>query len=154
MSAQGERPLIEVLNGVNLDQLGHRDPAMYGTLTLAELDGLAQQEGHALGLEVRCFQTNHEGAYVERLHAARGRAAGLVLNPGAWTHYSWAIRDALEIAALPAVEVHLSDPTAREEWRRLSVLDGLCFESVRGRGGDGYRDALALLRERLEGEAR
>ncbi len=152
MSAPGARPLIEVLNGVNLDQLGHRDPAVYGTLTLAELDGLAEQEGHALGLEVRCFQTNHEGAYVERLHAARGAASGLVLNPGAWTHYSWAIRDALEIAALPAVEVHLSDPTAREEWRHRSVLDGLCFGAVRGRGPDGYRDALALLRERLEEE--
>jgi len=154
VSAVGSRPLIEVLNGVNLDQLGHRDPALYGTLTLAELDGLAEQEGHALGLEVRCFQTNHEGAYVERLHAARGTAAGLVLNPGAWTHYSWAIRDAVEIAALPAVEVHLSDPTAREPWRHSSVLDGLCFQSVRGRGPDGYRDALALLRERLEGEGR
>ncbi len=153
MSAEGRpaRAVVEVLNGVNLDQLGNRDPALYGTLTLAELEAMAEQEGHALGLEVRCFQTNHEGAYVERLHAARGSAAGLVLNPGAWTHYSWAIRDALEVAALPAVEVHLSDPTAREQWRRLSVLDGLCFGAVRGRGPDGYRDALALLRERLDG---
>jgi 3-dehydroquinate dehydratase II len=146
----GGRALIEVLNGVNLDQLGNRDPALYGTLTLAELEGMIEQEGHALGLEVRCFQSNHEGAYVERLHAARGSADGLVLNPGAWTHYSWAIRDALEVAALPAVEVHLSDPTAREDWRRLSVLEGLCFASVRGRGPDGYREALALLRERLD----
>ena len=92
------RAAIEVMNGVNLDQLGNRDPALYGTLTLAELEAMVEQEGHALGLEVRCFQTNHEGAFVERLHAARGAAAGLVLNPGAWTHYSWAIRDALEIA--------------------------------------------------------
>ncbi len=149
--AGGERAVIEVLNGVNLDQLGNRDPALYGTLTLAELDAMVEQEGHALGLEVRCFQTNHEGAYVERLHAARTSAAGLVLNPGAWTHYSWAIRDALEVAALPAVEVHLSDPRSREEWRGLSVIESLCFTAVRGRGPDGYREALALLRERLDG---
>jgi 3-dehydroquinate dehydratase-2 len=142
-----------VLNGVNLDQLGKRDPALYGTLTLAELDAMVEQEGHALGLDVDCFQTNHEGAYVERLHAARGAASGLVLNPGAWTHYSWAIRDALEVAALPAVEVHLSDPTARESWRHVSVLDGLCFKTVRGKGPDGYREALALLRERLDAAA-
>ena len=147
------RHLIEVLNGVNLDQLGSRDPALYGTLTLGELDEMVVQEGHALGLEVRCFQTNHEGAYVERLHAARGNASGLILNPGAWTHYSWAIRDAVEIAAAPAVEVHLSDPTRREPWRHVSVLDGLCFAAVRGQGPDGYREALALLRERLDGEA-
>ena len=149
----GRRPVVEVLNGVNLDQLGNRDAALYGTMTLAELDGMAQQEGHALGLEVRCFQTNHEGAFVERLHAARGVAAGLVLNPGAWTHYSWAIRDALEIAAVPAIEVHLSDPTQREQWRHISVLDGLCFAAVRGQGPDGYRQALALLREQLDGGA-
>ena len=154
MSAErGGRAVIELLSGVNLDQLGNRDPALYETLTLAELDGMVEHEGNALGLEVRCFQTNHEGSYVERLHAARGAAAGLVLNPGAWTHYSWAIRDALEVAALPAVEVHLSDPTTREQWRRHSVLDGLCFQAVRGRGPDGYRDALALLRERLDGAA-
>jgi 3-dehydroquinate dehydratase II len=147
----GARAVIEVLNGVNLDQLGNRDPALYGTLTLAELDAMVEQEGQALGLEVRCFQTNHEGAYVERLHAARTSAAGLVLNPGAWTHYSWAIRDALEVAAVPAVEVHLSDPRSREEWRWLSVIEDLCFASVRGRGGDGYREALAMLSERLDG---
>jgi 3-dehydroquinate dehydratase II len=148
------RHMIEILNGVNLDQLGNRDPAIYGTLTLAQLDALAAEEGNALGLEVRCFQTNHEGAYVERLHAARGTADGLILNPGAWTHYSWAIRDAVEIAAAPAVEVHLSDPASREDWRHVSVLDGLCFAAVRGKGPDGYREALALLRERLDGESR
>ena len=145
------REVIEIMNGVNLDQLGNRDPALYGTLTLAELDAMVEREGHALGFEVHCFQTNHEGAYVERLHAARTSAAGLVLNPGAWTHYSWAIRDALEVAAVPAVEVHLSDPSSREEWRRLSVIEDLCFASVRGIGPDGYREALAMLRERLDG---
>ena len=99
------------MHGVNLDLLGRRDPALYGTLTLAELEGHGRaQEGSELGLEVSCFQTNHEGEFVEHLHRLRGSADGVVLNPGAWTHYAWAIRDALEIAALPAVEVHLSDP--------------------------------------------
>jgi len=142
---------IEVMNGVNLDQLGSRDPALYGTLTLPELEGMVTQEGRALGLEVSCFHTNHEGDFIERLHALRASADGLLLNPGAWTHYAWALRDALEIAALPAVEVHLSDPLAREPWRHTSVIGELCFASVRGRGPDGYRDALALLREQLDG---
>lgn len=144
---------IEVMNGVNLDRLGSRDPAVYGTMTLPELEGLAVEEGEALGLRVSCFQTNHEGEFVERLHALRGNADGLLLNPGAWTHYAWALRDALEIAALPAVEVHLSDPLSREEWRHRSVIGELCFASVRGHGPDGYRQGLSLLRERLDGAA-
>jgi len=146
-------PLVAVLHGVNLDQLGNRDPALYGTLTLAELEARVQREAQELGLRASCFQSNHEGAFVEHLHALRGSADGILLNPGAWTHYSWAIRDALEIAALPAVEVHLSDPLAREEWRRVSVVADLCFASVRGHGADGYREALELLRERIGREA-
>jgi 3-dehydroquinate dehydratase-2 len=141
------------MNGVNLDQLGNRDPQLYGSLTLPELDAMVEQEGRELGLEVRCFQSNHEGEFVERLHSLRAGADGLVLNPGAWTHYAWALRDALEIAALPAVEVHLSDPLAREPWRHQSVVGELCFASVRGRGPDGYREALALLRGRLKAGA-
>jgi 3-dehydroquinate dehydratase II len=142
---------VEVMNGVNLDQLGNRDPDLYGTMTLPELEGMVEEEGRALGLDVRCFHSNHEGDFIEHLHALRGNADGLLLNPGAWTHYAWALRDALEIAALPAVEVHLSDPLAREAWRHVSVVGELCFESIRGRGAEGYRDGLALLRERLEG---
>jgi 3-dehydroquinate dehydratase-2 len=142
--------MIEVMNGVNLDQLGNRDPELYGTLTLAELDAMVEQDGGSLGLEVGCFQTNHEGEFVEHLHGLRGRADGLILNPGAWTHYAWAIRDALEIAAVPAVEVHLSDPLAREPWRHVSVVEDLCVGSIRGRGPEGYREALALLRARLQ----
>jgi 3-dehydroquinate dehydratase-2 len=141
---------IEVMNGVNLDQLGNRDAALYGSLTLPELEAMAEREGRSLGLDVRCFQTNHEGAFVEHLHELRGTADGVLLNPGAWTHYAWALRDALEIAALPAVEVHLSDPLSREPWRHRSVIGELCFESVRGRGPEGYRDGLELLREHLE----
>ena len=148
------RPLrIEVMNGVNLDQLGNRDPELYGSLTLEELEGMVERGGRELGLEVRCFQSNHEGAFIERLHSLRGEADGLLLNPGAWTHYAWAVRDALEIASVPAVEVHLSDPLAREPWRHLSVVGELCFAAVRGRGPDGYLEGLELLRERLGGAA-
>ena len=149
MSTQRFR--IEVMHGVNLDQLGHRDPALYGALTLPELEARIAEEARSLELDASFFQSNHEGAFVERLHALRGNVDGLILNPGAWTHYSWAIRDALEIAAVPAVELHLSDPLAREPWRRLSVIGELCFTSVRGLGPDGYRRAMELLREHLEG---
>ncbi len=142
---------IEIMHGVNLDQLGNRDAALYGSLTLAELEGRVAQEAGDLGLEVSFFQTNHEGAFVERLHALRGNVDGVILNPGAWTHYSWAIRDALEIAAVPALELHLSDPLAREPWRHLSVIGELCFATVRGLGPDGYRRGMELLREYLEG---
>ncbi|MHB8241707.1 MAG: type II 3-dehydroquinate dehydratase [Solirubrobacteraceae bacterium] len=143
---------IAVLHGVNLDQLGRRDPDVYGTLTLAELEGEIAREAQRLDLSTSFFHTNHEGDFVEHLHAQRGQADGLLLNPGAWTHYAWAIRDALEIAGLPAVEVHLSDVQSREPWRRVSVLGELCFATVSGKGPDGYREALEQLRLRLDGE--
>lgn len=149
MSEGGNR--IEVMHGVNLDQLGRRDPLLYGTLTLAELERGIEQDARELGLQTRFFHTNHEGAFVERLHALAGEADAILLNPGSWTHYAWAIRDALEIAALPAVEIHLSDVQSREPWRRVSVIGDLCFATISGRGPDGYPEALALLRERLEG---
>ena len=116
---------VEVLHGVNLDMLGRRDSEHYGTLTLAELQTQIKRFGRVLDLELAFFQTNSEGEYVERLHRLPEVADAALLNPGAWTHYSWAIRDALEIAGLPAVEVHLSDVSAREDWRRHSVLEGL-----------------------------
>jgi 3-dehydroquinate dehydratase-2 len=140
---------IEVMHGVNLDMLGHRDPAIYGTLTLPELQVRIEEFAAALGLRVRFSQTNSEGELIERLHRAREEADGIVLNPGAWTHYAWAIHDALEIAALPTVEVHLSDVKARESWRRVSVIEDLCIATVSGRGPDGYRVALAQLRDAL-----
>jgi len=143
---------IAVMHGVNLDQLGRRDPAVYGTLTLAELERRIAEQARELGLQASFFQSNHEGAFVERLHELRDEADAIVLNPGAWTHYAWAIRDALEIAALPAVEVHLSDVHNREPWRRTSVIGDLCLATVSGRGPDGYGDALALLHERLSGD--
>lgn len=145
-----ERYRIEVMHGVNLDQLGRRDPALYGTLTLSQLERRIEAEARELGLDTRFFQTNHEGAFIERLHALDGEADAILLNPGSWTHYAWAIHDALEIAALPALEIHISDVQAREPWRRVSVIADLCFATISGRGPDGYGDALALLRERLD----
>jgi 3-dehydroquinate dehydratase-2 len=136
------------MHGVNLDMLGARPSEHYGTLTLDELERRIKRDAAELGLVVRFFRSNHEGEFVEHLHRLQGLADALLLNPGAWTHYSWAIRDALEIAALPAVEVHLSDLSAREEWRRRSVLEGLVLGSISGMGADGYREGL----ERLAGE--
>jgi 3-dehydroquinate dehydratase-2 len=136
---------IDVLNGVNLNLLGKRDPALYGEHSLQDLETTIYGWARELSMQVRCRQTNHEGEYVEFLHAALANADGLVLNPGAWTHYSWAIRDALEPFSGPVVEVHLSDVDAREEWRRHSVLDGLATQRVKGNGFDGYRQALEFL---------
>jgi len=146
----GERYRVEVMHGVNLDQLGRRDPLLYGTLTLPELERRIGDRARELGLATRFFQTNHEGAFVERLHALEGQADAVLLNPGAWTHYAWSIRDALEIAALPALEIHLSDVERREPWRRVSVIRDLCFATISGRGPDGYLEALERLREELE----
>jgi 3-dehydroquinate dehydratase II len=143
------RNRIEVMHGVNLDQLGRRDPELYGGVTLEELELRITSAASELGLAVRFFQTNHEGEFVEHLHRLEGMADAIVLNPGAWTHYSYAIRDALEITGLPAVEVHLSDVDAREPWRRNSVIGELVVARVAGRGPDGYRDALERLRTEL-----
>jgi 3-dehydroquinate dehydratase-2 len=146
------RNRVEVMHGVNLDQLGRRDPTHYGTLTLDELELRISDVARELGLEARFFQTNHEGRFVEHLHRLTGMADAIVLNPGAWTHYSYAIRDALELTGLPAVEVHLSDVDSREPWRRQSVISELCIARVAGKGPDGYRDALERLREEMSHE--
>jgi 3-dehydroquinate dehydratase-2 len=143
------RNRIEVMHGVNLDQLGRRPAEHYGPVTYEELEREIDRVAGELGLVVRFFQTNHEGAFVEHLHGIEGLADGILLNPGAWTHYSWAIRDALELTGLPAVEVHLSDVGNREEWRKLSVVRELCVASVSGRGVGGYRDALERLAAEL-----
>jgi 3-dehydroquinate dehydratase II len=148
------RNRVAIMHGVNLDMLGRRDPAHYPRLTLTELEVRVRAFAREIGLEVSFFQTNHEGAFCEQLHDAADYADALVLNPGAWTHYSWAIRDALEVCGLPAVEVHLSAIDEREEWRRVSVIRELCVESVRGKGIEGYREALGIVHERLVQAAR
>ena len=139
---------IFVLHGVNLDTLGRRDPEHYGVITLPELEGKIGEWAEELGLEVDCRQTNFEGQYVEWLHEALDGAGGVIVNPGAWTHYSYAIRDALELLEAPVVEVHLSDVDAREEWRRVSVVRDVAALTIMGKGPNGYREALEYLSER------
>lgn len=140
---------IAVMHGVNLDQLGYRDPEHYPRITLTELEVRIRRWAVEFGLEPSFVQTNSEGEFCEELHRARETQDALILNPGAWTHYSWAIRDALEIAQLPAVEVHLSAVDEREEWRRQSVIGELCFATVQGKGAEGYQEALELLKKKL-----
>ena len=144
------RNRIEVMHGVNLDQLGRRNPEHYGGLNFDRLEQKIEGFARELGLSTRFFQTNAEHEFVEHLHRLEDIADAILMNPGAWTHYSYAIRDALEIAALPTVEVHLSDVDAREEFRRVSVIRDLCFTTVSGMGPDGYREALSRLKEELQ----
>ena len=138
---------VAVLHGINLDALDRRPAQHYGGLTFTQLEQRIGGFAHELGLEVVFFQSNFEGAFVEELHRSVDYADGLLLNPGAWTHYAWALRDAVEIAGLPAIEVHLSDVDAREAWRHVSVLDDVRAGKVSGKGPDGYREALAMLKE-------
>ena len=145
------RNRVEVLHGVNLDMLGSRDPEHYGTFTLAELEVRIKRFASELGLEAKFFDTNHEGEFVEHLHRLPEIADGALINAGSWTHYSYAIRDALELTGVPAVEVHISDVANREEWRRHSVFEGLVVAAVSGKGIDGYREALELLKGELQG---
>jgi 3-dehydroquinate dehydratase-2 len=136
---------VAVLNGVNLDVLDRRDPELYGGVGLAELEGRIYQWSKELECTTRCRQTNSEGQFVEWCHDALDWADGVVLNPGAWSHYSYAIRDAVELFKVPVVEVHLSDIEKREEWRRVSVIGDLAAKRILGKGPDGYREALVFL---------
>ena len=136
---------VAVLNGVNLGMLGKREPEIYGTLTLSELESRIYAWARELRLTARCVQTDHEGEYVEAIHDAYGAAAGVIVNPGAWTHYSYAIRDALAILSIPVVEVHLSNVEEREDWRRHSVIADVVTDRIVGQGADGYRQALELI---------
>lgn len=130
---------ILVLHGVNLNMLGKRDPAQYGTSTLEEINRLLAESGRELGLEVETFQSDHEGALVEKIQRVRlEQIAGVVINPGAWTHYSYALRDALEMVPVPVVEVHMSNIHAREEFRRRSVLAPVVRGQISGFGVHSY----------------
>ena len=140
---------MAVLHGVNLNALDRRPAEIYGGLSFSQLERRIDRFAHELGLDARFFQSNHEGEYVEELHKAGDYADGLLLNPGAWTHYAWALRDAVEVSGLPAVEVHLSDVDHREPWRRTSVLEGVAVAKVSGKGVDGYREALEALKAAL-----
>jgi 3-dehydroquinate dehydratase II len=139
---------VVVLNGVNLDVLSRRDPVVYGGIGLSELETRIYEWAVELGCTVRARQTNHEGEFVDWCHEALDWADGVVVNPGAWAHYSWAIHDAIELFTVPVVEVHLSNIDEREEWRRFSVLADVVEARVIGKGLDGYREALAFLVDR------
>ena len=140
---------VAVLHGVNFDVLARRDGSIYGGISLSQLEAKISDWAHELGLEPIFFQTNAEGEFCEYLHRSAELADSVIVNAGAWTHYSRAIADALELTRLPAVEVHLSDVEARDDWRRLSVFDGLVLTKVSGKGPDGYREALELLGREL-----
>jgi 3-dehydroquinate dehydratase-2 len=141
---------VGVFNGVNLDVVGRRDPELYGGLTLGQLESKIYDWARELEINVDCKQTNSEGEYVELCHEALDWAEGVVLNPGAWTHYSYAIRDAIELFEIPVVEVHLSNIEEREEWRRISVIADVVTQRVIGKGPQGYREALAFLVEKAQ----
>ena len=140
---------IALLHGPNLNMLGRRPAAHYGTVTLPELEGRVREWGQELGMSVAPFQTNHEGAFLEHVHGLLGAVEGAIVNPGAWTHYQWSIRDALEVLGVPFVEVHLSNVEEREPHRRISVIRDIAAHAVWGKGPDGYREALEFLKERL-----
>ena len=147
------RNRVEVMHGVNFGILERRDPSLYGGLSLTELEVRIKRAARELGLEARFFQSNSEGEFVEHLHRLPEMADAVVVNAGAWTHYSWAIADALEAAAVPAVEVHLSDVESREDWRKVSVFDGLVLAKISGKGPDGYREALEAIARELGTES-
>lgn len=150
MSTGGSHNRVQVLHGVNLGMLGRRDAEHYGALGLGELEVRIRRWARELDLDATFFTTNHEGELVEHLHRLPEYADAALLNAGAWTHYSWALRDALEIADVPCVEVHLSDVSAREEWRRRSVFEGLVLDVVAGEGPEGYRRALEIVKAELK----
>ncbi len=139
---------VAVLNGVNLDVVGRRNPKLYGGLSLNQLESRIYEWGRELELQVDCRQTNSEAEYIGWCHDAEEWAGGVIVNPGAWTHYSYAIHDALELVSVPIVEVHLSNVDEREDWRRSSVIADLAAARVIGKGPDGYREALEFLAEK------
>ncbi len=136
---------VLVIHGPNLNLLGTREPGIYGSATLADVDALCAREAARLGLAVRCVQHNSEGAIVDELHAARGTYDAVVINPGAYTHYAYAIRDAIAAIGIPTIEVHLSNTMAREAFRNTSVVAGVCRGSIAGFGPDSYGLALRSL---------
>ena len=140
---------VAIMHGVNFDILERRDASIYGGLSLDELERRIGGFARELGLEATYFQTNSEGEFVEHLHRLPEKADAAIINAAAWTHYSWAIRDALDLTGVPAVEVHLSDVESREDWRRVSVFDGLVLAKVSGKGPDGYREALETIAAEL-----
>ncbi|MEZ5080046.1 MAG: type II 3-dehydroquinate dehydratase [Thermoleophilia bacterium] len=145
-------PRIALLHGPNLGMLGRRPSQHYGTFSLYDLERMVREWGSERGMRVGCFQSDHEGAFLEHVHGLAGIVDGAIVNPGAWTHYQWSIRDALETMGAPFVEVHISDVEERakaEPHRGVSVVRDIAMAAVWGKGPDGYREAVDLLAERL-----
>jgi 3-dehydroquinate dehydratase II len=145
---------VAVINGPNLNRLGRREPAVYGTTTLGQIEEMLVARGAELGWTVETYQSNHEGDLIDRVHAAADdHTDGIIINPGALTHYSYALLDALQSVDVPAVEVHISNIDEREEWRRTSVTSAACVGMIKGKGPQGYVEALELLASRTAREA-
>jgi 3-dehydroquinate dehydratase-2 len=147
----GERPVLLLLNGPNLNLLGQREPAVYGRATLEDHVTAAREAAEAAGFELEDLQSNHEGELVDAIHAARRRCAAIVINPGAFTHYAWSLHDALAAFEGPVVELHLSNPAAREPWRHTSVIAPVAAGSIVGFGALGYRLAVEAVGRLLQG---
>jgi len=141
---------IEVINGPNLNMLGIREPEIYGSLTLDEINQRLIRKGEELGIALDFFQSNHEGAIIDKIQECYGSIDGIVINPGAYTHYSIAIRDAIAAVGIPAVEVHLSDINSREDFRKISVIKSVCIKQIWGKGIDSYTEALEYLAKKKE----
>ncbi len=151
MTSPSARPRVLLINGPNLNLLGQREPEVYGTATLADHVDAARRAAGDRGLDLEDLQSNHEGEVVDAIHRARGRCAAIVVNPGAFTHYAWAIHDALAAFDGPVVEVHLSNPQRREPWRHTSVVSPVATATIAGLGGLGYELALAAVAHLLGG---
>lgn len=136
---------IQVINGPNLNMLGIREPSIYGNLTLDEINKILAQKGREFNLSLDFFQSNHEGDIIDKIHDCYGRKDGIVINPGAFTHYSIAIRDAISSVGITTIEVHLSDISSREDFRKTSVIENVCVKQIWGKGVDSYIEALEFL---------
>lgn len=136
---------ILVLNGPNLNMLGIREPEHYGTQTLADLIAMLEDEAKRLGITIECYQSNHEGDLVDKIQAAYGKADGILINPAAYTHTSVALLDAVKAVQIPTVEVHISDPDTRDEFRKISYIRQACIATIKGKGFAGYIEGLRLL---------
>ncbi|HEY4331861.1 MAG TPA: type II 3-dehydroquinate dehydratase [Ilumatobacteraceae bacterium] len=144
-----DRPIIALLHGPNLNLLGQREPHIYGSATLSDYELAVSTAAAAVGLDVEPFQTNHEGQLVDAIHAARQRAAAIIINPGAFTHYAWSLHDALAAFDGPVIEVHISNPNARESWRHTSVVSPVASGTIVGLGLHGYELAVAAVHRLL-----